>query len=375
MPVLLKDFVFDEYQVWEARAAGADAVLLIVSILDAPLYRDLFGLCQSAGMDVLVEVFDESELEVALSANPGIVGVNNRNLRTLETSLDVFERVAPGIGNDRIRIAESGMKNAADVRRMGRAGADAVLVGESLMRAGGDAASLVRTMSQGRRHMSNRVPMVKICGLRDADTALATAKSGADFIGLNFVEGVRRQLKVMEGAAVVSGYRLRAGRKKYRMKIVGLFRNQPAAWVNEVSKRVVLDYVQLCGDEDETYMRSMWRPVLKQVRVRQGMSVAALGAEVQSHLDAGRMVVLDRYDEKTPGGSGKTFDWSVAEGIADRDGVLLAGGLSPDNVASAIRMLRPWGVDVSSGVETDGVKDRRKIQDFIETAKAADPAV
>ena len=223
--------------------------------------------------------------------------------------------------------------------------------------------------------MSNRVPMVKICGLRDADTALATAKSGADFIGLNFVEGVRRQLKVMEGAAVVSGYRLRAGRKKYRMKIVGLFRNQPAAWVNEVSKRVVLDYVQLCGDEDEMYMRSMWRPVLKQVRVRQGMSVAALGAEVQSHLDAGRMVVLDRYDEKTPGGSGKTFDWSVAEGIADRDGVLLAGGLTPGNVASAIRMLRPWGVDVSSGVESDGVKDRRKIQDFIETAKAADPVV
>ena len=148
VPVLLKDFVFDEYQVWEARAAGADAVLLIVSILDAPLYSDLFGLCQSTGMDVLVEVFDESELEIALSANPGIVGVNNRNLRTLETSLDLFERVAPGIGNDRIRIAESGMKNAADVRRMGRAGADAVLVGESLMRAGGDAASLVRTMSQ-----------------------------------------------------------------------------------------------------------------------------------------------------------------------------------------------------------------------------------
>ena len=113
-----------------------------------PLYRDLFGLCQSQGMDTLVEVFDESELEVALSVNPGIVGVNNRNLRTLETSLDVFERVAPGIGNDRIRVAESGMKNAADVRRMGRAGADAVLVGESLMRAGGDAASLVRTMSQ-----------------------------------------------------------------------------------------------------------------------------------------------------------------------------------------------------------------------------------
>ena len=148
VPVLLKDFVFDEYQVWEARAAGADAVLLIVSILDEPLYRDLYELCQSLAMDALVEVFDEPELELALKVDPEIVGVNNRNLRTLETSLDVFERVAPAIGHDRIKVAESGMKNAADVRRMGRAGADAVLVGESLMRAGGDAASLVRTMSR-----------------------------------------------------------------------------------------------------------------------------------------------------------------------------------------------------------------------------------
>ncbi len=148
VPVLLKDFVFDEYQVWEARAAGADAVLLIVSILDAPLYSDLFELSRSLGMDPLVEVFDERELELALTIDPGIVGVNNRNLRTLETSLEVFERVAPGIGDNVIKVAESGMRNAADVRRMGRAGADAVLVGESLMRAGGDAASLVRTMSR-----------------------------------------------------------------------------------------------------------------------------------------------------------------------------------------------------------------------------------
>ncbi len=148
VPVLLKDFVFDEYQVWEARAAGADAVLLIVSILDAPRYRDLYEMCGSLGMDALVEVFDERELDLALAVDPGIVGVNNRNLRTLETSLEVFERVAPGIGDNRIRVAESGMKNAEDVRRMGRAGADAVLVGESLMRAGGEAAFLVRTMSR-----------------------------------------------------------------------------------------------------------------------------------------------------------------------------------------------------------------------------------
>ena len=222
--------------------------------------------------------------------------------------------------------------------------------------------------------MNDHVPKVKICSLRDADTALAAAKSGADFVGLNFVEGVRRQLKVMEGAAVVARYRLRAPRNKYPTKFVGLFRNQPADWVNEVSKRVVLDYVHLCGEEDETYMRSMWRPILRQVRIRPGTTGTALGAEVQHHLDAGRMVVLDHYDEKTLGGAGKTFDWSIAKGIADREGVLLAGGLDPDNVASAVEMLRPWGVDVSSGVETDGEKDRDKIREFIDTAKAAGAA-
>ena len=88
-------------------------------------------------------------------------------------------------------------------------------------------------------------------------------------------------------------------------------------------------------------------------------------------MDAGRMVVLDHYDEKTLGGAGKTFDWSVAAGVADREGVLLAGGLNPGNVATAIQTLRPWGVDVSSGVETDGEKDRSKIREFIEIARAA----
>ena len=222
--------------------------------------------------------------------------------------------------------------------------------------------------------MSSRVPKVKICSLRDAETALSAAKSGADFLGLNFVEGVRRQLKVMEGAAVVARYRLRAPRNRYPTKFVGLFRNQPSDWVNEVSKRVVLDYVHLCGEEDETYMRSMWRPILRQVRIRPGTTGSALEAEVQHHLDGGRMVVLDHYDENTLGGAGKTFDWSVATGVADREGVLLAGGLNADNVATAIQTLRPWGVDVSSGVETDGEKDRNKIREFIEIAKATGSA-
>lgn len=146
--VLQKDFVYDEYQVYEARATGADAILLIIAILDAGTYSSLLGLTHELGMSALVEVFDEPELEVALAANPQIVGVNNRNLKTLETSIGVFERIAPKIPADVLKVAESGMKNADDVTRMGRAGAKAVLVGESLMRAGDDAAGLVKTMSK-----------------------------------------------------------------------------------------------------------------------------------------------------------------------------------------------------------------------------------
>lgn len=145
--VLQKDFVVDEYQVYEAREAGADAILLIIACLEASPYSSLLELAHELGMSALVEVFDEPELEIALAANPQIVGVNNRNLKTLETSLDVFERLVPKIPPGALKVAESGMKNADDVVRMGRAGAKAVLVGESLMRAGNDAAGLVKAMS------------------------------------------------------------------------------------------------------------------------------------------------------------------------------------------------------------------------------------
>jgi indole-3-glycerol phosphate synthase len=148
--ILRKDFVVDEYQVYEARVAGADAVLLIIAILEPAKYRDLLQLIEGLGMDALVEVFDQGELDIALKESPDIVGVNNRNLKTLETSLTVFERLAPAIPATSLKVAESGMRNASDVARMGRAGAKAALVGESLMRAGEDAGALVKAMSKAQ---------------------------------------------------------------------------------------------------------------------------------------------------------------------------------------------------------------------------------
>lgn len=212
---------------------------------------------------------------------------------------------------------------------------------------------------------------VKICGLRSAAAAEVAALAGADFLGFVFVEGVRRQLQASEGAAIINQYRASIENLEVKPAVVGLFRDQGLSWVNSLSEQVGLDYLQLNGEEDDTYMRSVNRRVIRQVRVRPETTRTELSAEVERHLGAGRIVLLDKYDAKVPGGGGVSFDWKVAEGIANREGVLLAGGLNPENVKDAITLLQPWGVDISSGVETNGVKDHDKIRAFIKAAREA----
>ena len=146
IPVIRKDFIFDEYQLWEARAAGADSVLLIAGILDFSTYSDLLQATRSLGMEPLIEIHSAHELNFVLKANPKVVGINNRNLTTLQTTLGTFERLAPFVPDGVIKVAESGMKSAADVRRMFASGAEAVLVGESLMRAGSGAGTMISEM-------------------------------------------------------------------------------------------------------------------------------------------------------------------------------------------------------------------------------------
>jgi indole-3-glycerol phosphate synthase len=155
LPLIRKDFVVDPLQVWEARAAGADAVLLIVRILQDSLLRDLLGLAAELGMDALVEAHDAAELDRALAAGATLVGVNNRDLDTFHTDLELCIRLAPHVPAGTTYVGESGIRTAADVDRLGAAGIDAILVGESLMRqpdVGAAAAALVgRPKTSGAR--------------------------------------------------------------------------------------------------------------------------------------------------------------------------------------------------------------------------------
>jgi indole-3-glycerol phosphate synthase len=150
VPVLRKDFIFDPYQVFEARAAGADGILLIVAILEPELLRLLLDTAQSLWMQCLVEVHDEGELEVALQAGAEIIGINNRDLHTFTTDLSVTERLAPLVPRGRVIVSESGIFSRDDLRRLSRFRVNAALVGEALVTAP-DVAAKVRELSGQRQ--------------------------------------------------------------------------------------------------------------------------------------------------------------------------------------------------------------------------------
>ena len=223
--------------------------------------------------------------------------------------------------------------------------------------------------------------LVKICGLRDVEHMVAAAEAGADLVGLNFLPTVRRYIPPETGAALASTFR--ESRQGAPQRLVGLFADQPVEHVNAVAKLVGLDFVQLCGSEPPEYWAQVEPAILKVVHVPPAASgdtddqyavVETVEVRLQAISNAGHIAVLDRQSSVQPGGMGEMFDWSVAKELAALGyHFILAGGLTPENVAAAIEAVGPFGVDVSSGVETDGVKDIEKIRRFVAAAGQGAP--
>ena len=211
---------------------------------------------------------------------------------------------------------------------------------------------------------------VKICGLRSADAAIVASDAGASHLGFNFIEGVRRQIQPEDGEQIIADYR--SGIKTLnRPNLVGLFRDQDPEFVNETARNSGLDSLQLCGSEDADYISKIELPIIKMIFVKEDSTQSGLTKIIDPLLGAGHGIILDSGVKSAQGGSGTSFDWATAEGIVDRQDVFLAGGLNPENVQAAIKQLSPWGVDVASGVETDGVKDPDRIRAFINAARSA----
>ncbi|KAL1405890.1 anthranilate synthase / indole-3-glycerol phosphate synthase [Vanrija albida] len=402
--ILRKDFILAPYQIDEARLNGADTVLLIVAMLSPAKLKELYDYSVSLGMEPLVEVNNPAELEVALEVGSKVIGVNNRNLHDFNVDMSTTSRVNDAVkGRDVILIALSGIASAADVEKYVAEGVKAVLVGESLMRAP-DAGAFLRELIglEKPAPAPARRPLVKICGIRTPQDAQAAIDAGADLLGVILVPGTKRHVEVATARAiadVVRAARSKAERpapaadptplwfgfhaKRLRSRrlplLVGVVRNQPLEDVANLVDDIGLDVVQLHGDEPQTFARQLPVPVIKAFRVEPDGSVRGGQA---SRPGLNEFVLLDApaAGGGAGGGEGVTFDWSVAKRIVDAGEVgapasplpiLLAGGLKPDNVATAIDTVGSvLAVDVASGVEgADGFKDAALLKAFVKAVK------
>lgn len=212
---------------------------------------------------------------------------------------------------------------------------------------------------------------VKICGIMRPEDARLAADTGADLLGVNFVHDSRRFVDRSQAERIIQSARESDGQPG----VVGLFADQTEDDVNRMAVELGLDVVQLCGGESPAYCARMLTPVMKTVHVgNEAVDCDELAERIQEYTGDGHVVVVDRKVEGLAGGTGQSFDWNIARDLSRRGlEFFLAGGLNPGNVGDAVRLVSPWGVDVSSGVETKGVpgKDHDKIKLFINAAREA----
>ncbi|MBM3940157.1 MAG: phosphoribosylanthranilate isomerase [SAR202 cluster bacterium] len=220
---------------------------------------------------------------------------------------------------------------------------------------------------------------VKVCGFTDSESMITAAKAGADAIGLVLIPGLKRSVSVPQLQRMLADLRAALGGQPLP-QIVGMVGDQPVEFVNEAVATLDLDAVQLCGSEGMGYAAQVKAPIIyKVIGVDGDVPASALLPKLmlllQRHTMADHRPILDTKVAGAFGGTGKSFDWKVAAGLGASYSFSLAGGLTPDNVGDAIRTVRPWGVDTSSGIETNGVKDPAKIRAFIAAAREADRAL
>ncbi|KAL2134269.1 hypothetical protein VTI74DRAFT_636 [Chaetomium olivicolor] len=388
--VLRKEFIFEEYQILEARLAGADTVLLIVKMLEVDVLERLYKYSLSLGMEPLVEVQNAEEMATAIKLGSKVIGVNNRNLENFEVDLGTTGRLRSMVPKGTFLCALSGINSHQDVLDCKRDNINGVLVGEAIMRAP-DASKFIRELCAGPEASAPKLEteplLVKICGTRTPEAATEAINAGADLIGMILVPGTKRCVS-HDAALAISGavHKLSLFTsseainvpaaatdfftlstellRKKRPLLVGVFMNQPLEEVLEKQRLYNLDVVQLHGDEPLEWACLIPVPVIRKFKPGQ-VGVGVRGFHALPLLDSGA-------------GSGQLLDVEGVKATLEGDrelSVFLAGGLEPDNVAEKVKALGPLaervvGVDVSSGVEVDGKQNLERIRGFVKAAKA-----
>jgi indole-3-glycerol phosphate synthase len=311
LPLLAKGFFSTEEHLRTAKEAGADAALLLLRDLDDVQVRDLLGIAARLGLETLVEAHDAGELERATALDAPVIGINARDLATFSVDRDGQLRLVARAPRDRVVVAESGIESRAQGAAAELAGADAILVGSTLMRAADPGAKLAELLSR---------PLVKVCGLTREKDVAAAAEAGADMAGFVLAEASPRR----------------------------------APQVLDVPDTLLSVAVVVGEPEGEADLVQLYPHEEGKVRARDGVLLRE-GEEVAR--------VVDRPWQEE--------DASLLERARALDGrVMLAGGLAADNVREAIEAVRPWAVDASSRLESaPGVKDHERVRAYVEAAR------
>ena len=441
--ILRKDFCISKYMIAEAAAAGADTILLIVAITPMQLLKEMIEYARSFGMEPLVEVHADVELDVALKAGAKVIGVNNRNLHTFHMDLATTDKTAEELIKRKCNFAHvdvsadgeqnpeyaicalSGMSSANDVDRYRQKGVGMCLIGESLMRAADPKAAIEslclnpndydKFIAESTRASAYTAgtKIVKVCGITNPDDALVACKHGANLIGVIFAPKSKRCVSTEQAKAVVDTVRAfgeRSTRLSFpafamesenisplqslvrkaralediarRPLVVGVFQNQPHEFIQEMVEVCGLDLVQLHGQEgmEAANVAKCGVPAIRVVDIETnsdgtGTAPGAVDKLLDNITTDPLAILLDTSikGSKEGGGTGVTFDWGVAEELQNNGlPVIIAGGLKPTNVKDAVMGTRPWGIDVSSGVEASpGKKDHDNVEAFVKGARDA----
>ena len=369
IPVLRKDFIIDEYQIYQAKVWGASAILLICACLDVPTLTKFRELADSLGLSSLVEAHDEHEVQMAIDCGARIIGVNNRNLKDFTVDVQNSVRLRNLVEDDVIFVSESGLETPEDIQVLRDNNIGVALMGETFMRSPNKIEKLAYLYGS-----TYYTPKVKMCGISKVETIPAVVDAKPDYMGLVFAPS-KRQVTVDQAKTLVEELHKQYANRYNRdaeqysnqtlihqesIKTVGVFVNETVENLLKIAEEVKLDVIQLHGDEDEAFIQTLKEQsnveVWKAVQVR---SAADAEAWIDSSAD---MLLFDAYHKDERGGMGEVFDWSSLDEF-ERP-FMLAGGIDGTNVARAIRTVRPYGIDISSGIETEGVKDDEKIKAF-----------
>jgi indole-3-glycerol phosphate synthase/phosphoribosylanthranilate isomerase len=336
-PVLCKDFMIDPYQVHLARHYGADAILLMLSVLDDAEYKVLADIAHQYKMGVLTEVSNNEELERAVKLDAKVIGINNRNLRDLSTDLNRTKALAPKLPQDRIIISESGIYTNQQVRDLANY-ANGFLIGSSLM-AQDNIDRAARRMILGDN---------KVCGLTSAADAVAVQQAGSVYGGLIFVEKSPRYVTPEHARNITTAAPL---------LYVGVFQNHTIEQVVATASQLSLFAVQLHGNEDQAYVSELRQQLPAAIEIWKAYGVSD-EMPTRLEMDVNRHLFDAKVGEQL-GGTGTSFDW---RSLTDTSDLMLAGGINPDNAKHAAS-LGCLGLDLNSGVESSpGQKDSTKLQ-------------